>query len=150
MPEYLSQAPRANAFARVELPRPPRLAAEVTRRWPAAAEKLLAGDDGLLATLPIDHAVAAVSTRGGSEAGDKRLQHFLKTLLRGYPEDRNQPAADATSGLSPYLHFGHISSHEIFHQLAAQEEWSAASLGKRANGKRSGWWGHERTGRGVS
>ncbi len=65
----------------------------------------------------------------------------MKKLLRGYPDDRNQPAADATSGLSPYLHFGHISSHEIFHELVVQEKWSAASLGTRTTGKRSGWWG---------
>ncbi len=72
LPEHLSHTPRANAFARVELPRPPKLPVAITRRWPAAAEKLLAGDSAALAELPIDHAVPTVTTRGGSEAGARR------------------------------------------------------------------------------
>ena len=41
------------------------------------------------------------------------MRHFLKSNLKRYATDRNQPAAHATSGLSPYLHFGHLSSLEV-------------------------------------
>ena len=69
------------------------------------------------------------------------MQHFLVKLLPQYTELRNEPAADATSGLSPYLHFGHIAAHEIFYRLAEQEHWSPESLAHNAAGKKEGWWG---------
>jgi deoxyribodipyrimidine photo-lyase len=47
---------------------------------------------------------------------------------------------DVTSGLSPYLHFGHISAHEIFRKVVQQEKWRPEKLSVRADGRRSGWW----------
>jgi deoxyribodipyrimidine photo-lyase len=68
----------------------------------------------LVATCEIDHTVPpSLTCRGGSAAAHERLSHFLSNNLTRYAEQRNQPAAHATSGLSPYLHFGHISSLEI-------------------------------------
>ncbi|MGD9857196.1 MAG: deoxyribodipyrimidine photolyase, partial [Planctomycetaceae bacterium] len=49
--------------------------------------------------------------------------------------------ADATSGLSPYLHFGHLAAHEVFSRIAERERWSPAALGDATKGSRSGWWG---------
>jgi deoxyribodipyrimidine photo-lyase len=37
----------------------------------------------------------------------------LRDKLRRYSTERNEPSANATSGLSPYLHFGHISSLQV-------------------------------------
>jgi deoxyribodipyrimidine photo-lyase len=141
LPEHLVHLPRADALARVELPTPPDLDAQTTRQWPRADEELLAAGVAALAKLPIDHAVGPASFDGGSTAADRLTGHFLAKLLADYPERRNEPAANATSGLSPYLHFGHISAHEVFHRLAEQESWSPGSLGGTATGKRSGWWG---------
>jgi deoxyribodipyrimidine photo-lyase len=53
---------------------------------------------------------------------------------------RNEPEAEATSGLSPYLHFGHISPHQIFKELMDAENWSNHKLPDKATGSR-GWWG---------
>ncbi len=50
---------------------------------------------------------------GGSMAAHKRLRQFLKHSLHRYANSCNQPSENATSGLSPYLHFGHISSLEV-------------------------------------
>src|SRR5581483_11565364 len=44
---------------------------------------------------------------------------FLETNLSRYARKRNEPSEHATSHMSPYLHFGHISSLEI--ALATQE-----------------------------
>ena len=44
---------------------------------------------------------------------------FLKHNLHRYANLSNQPSENATSGLSPYLHFGHISSLEV--ALAVQD-----------------------------
>jgi deoxyribodipyrimidine photo-lyase len=68
----------------------------------------------LLATCAIDHTVGPVSTTpGGRAAAERRLHHFLEENLRRYAGEKNQPAAHATSGLSPYLHFGQISALEV-------------------------------------
>ncbi len=68
----------------------------------------------LVAACEIDHSVkASISFRGGRLAAEKRLGHFLEHNLRRYARHRNDPSAHATSNLSPYLHFGQISSLEI-------------------------------------
>jgi deoxyribodipyrimidine photo-lyase len=70
-----------------------------------------------LAALPIDHAVPPVPYAGGPVAAHAALDDFIAHRLARYAE-RNHPDADATSGLSPYLHFGHISAHEIAARIA--------------------------------
>ncbi len=109
---HLEHVPRAQPFARADLPRLRSLPGEITRRWPRASARLLAGD---VASLPIDHSIGPVALEGGCEAGDRALRRFVRERLERYVEDRNEPGA--SSGLSPYLHFGHVSAHEV-HALA--------------------------------
>jgi deoxyribodipyrimidine photo-lyase len=106
---HLEHVPRANPFARTDLPRLRSLPSAIARRWPRASAKLLAGD---VAALPIDHSIAAVELEGGCEAASRALRRFVRERLERYVEDRNEPGA--SSGLSPYLHFGHVSAHEVF------------------------------------
>ena len=56
---------------------------------------------------------------GGRKAALARLDTFLEDGLRRYARDNREPMAHGTSQLSPYLHFGHISSLEI--ALAVRE-----------------------------
>ncbi len=68
----------------------------------------------LVASCEIDHSVApALGCRGGRLAAEARLHHFIEHDLKRYAADRNEPSAHATSNLSPWLHFGQISSLEI-------------------------------------
>ena len=69
----------------------------------------------------LQYAVSKSSGRfpGGSAAGHKRLKQFLRDSLHRYANSSNQPSENATSGLSRYLHFGHISSLEV--ALAVQD-----------------------------
>ncbi len=53
----------------------------------------------------------------GETAAKKALQHFFKNRLRGYAEKRNDPTLDGQSNLSPYLHYGHISTQRIALEL---------------------------------
>jgi len=63
-----------------------------------------------LARLDLDRTIGRVpSIRGGESEAGKKLQAFVKNKLAVYAEARNDPALDALSGLSPYLHFGQIS-----------------------------------------
>jgi len=139
--EHLLDAPKADPFARVELPRLTCLPTAIMRRWPPASPRLLSGERASLAALPIDHSVLAAETPGGAAAAQARWRTFLTKRLTSYPEGRNQPEAEATSGLAPYLHVGHISVHEVFHSLARQEGWSPGKLAEKCTGSREGWWG---------
>jgi len=68
----------------------------------------------LVAACEIDHTIEPSRTvRGGRAAAEKQLRNFLRHSLRRYAREKNEPSARATSGLSPYLHFGHISSLEV-------------------------------------
>jgi deoxyribodipyrimidine photo-lyase len=60
----------------------------------------------------IDHSVVAVPKQGSRDAALATLAHFVEQGLRGYATMRNKSFAH-TSGLSPYLHFGHIGIAEI-------------------------------------
>jgi deoxyribodipyrimidine photo-lyase len=50
----------------------------------------------------------------GEEAAQKRLHEFIENGLEGYKEGRNHPTKPHVSRLSPYLHFGEISPHQIW------------------------------------
>jgi len=139
--EHLLDAPKSDPFAKVEIPRLKSMPATILRRWPPASPRLLAGEPAALAALPIDHNIPAISTVGGPAAAQARWKKFVAKRLGSYPELRNQPEADSTSELAPYLHFGHISAHEVFHDLARQEGWSPGELAEKASGSREGWWG---------
>jgi deoxyribodipyrimidine photo-lyase len=55
-------------------------------------------------------------TPGGSREARRRLSRFVERGLPGYAERRSPPAPPDeahASGLSPYLHFGHISAEEV-------------------------------------
>jgi deoxyribodipyrimidine photo-lyase len=68
----------------------------------------------LVASCDIDHTIPpSLSFPGGRCAAEKHLQSFLKNKLGRYAKDRNEPASHGTSDLSPYLHFGQISSLEV-------------------------------------
>lgn len=79
--------------------------------------------------------------RGGERAGEAALEAFVEQKLTRYNDDRNRPEVDATSGLSPYLHFGHVSVHQVLMAVASREGWIAGNLGTSTAGKRAGWWG---------
>lgn len=68
----------------------------------------------LVAGCEIDHAVSpAPNLRGGRHAGLRQLEEFVTRRLLRYADERNDPCAEATSGLSPYLHFGNLSINEV-------------------------------------
>lgn len=53
----------------------------------------------------------------GTNAAKKRLTGFIDTMLDNYSLDRNDPNQNAVSHMSPYLHFGQISSQWIACQI---------------------------------
>lgn len=123
-------------YAALKLPRA-NLPDGIEAQWPRASEALLNSRE--VPELPIDHSVAPAE-RGGSRRAGELLKRFLSDVLPRYAADRNEPDLNATSLLSPFLHFGHIASAEVFSAIAKAENWSTAKLGV-VNGKRHDWWG---------
>jgi deoxyribodipyrimidine photo-lyase len=62
----------------------------------------------------IDRSVKKVDNFvGGANQAIKYLNLFLKEKIDSYPEKRNDPHLNFVSNLSPYLHFGQISSLKV-------------------------------------
>ncbi len=105
-----------------DLPPRPAIPEAVARRWP----------DGVpdLAALPIDHGVRPTALRGGETAAAEALRAFVRDRLGRYGEDRDHPDVEGTSGISPWLHWGHLSPHEVedVARSAAEPEVAAPFL----------------------
>ena len=141
LPTHLAEFPSADPLGKTNASRPrPTLPRAVTTRWLAASPSLLRGEEGALAALPIDHNVLPVEVRGGHARACSQMKDFLRVKLHDYSEQRNEPDLDGASGLSFYLHFGHISVHEVFAEISRQEKWKPEKLALRANGSREGCW----------
>ncbi len=138
LPSHLRIRPRRRPLAGRSLPPAPSLPSPILRRWPAATADVLAGRT--LGSLPIDHDVGPTSLRGGTAAGRRAWRRFREEALAQYPDARRDPDRDRTSNLSPYLHFGHVSAHEVFWDLMDARGWEIDDVGKKASGQREGWW----------
>jgi deoxyribodipyrimidine photo-lyase len=55
---------------------------------------------------------------GGASAGHARLEQWIDSGLRGYADHHDDLPGDATSRLSPYLHFGCVSPLEALRAAA--------------------------------
>lgn len=137
--DALVEIPLEDPLAGQDLEQLDCLPAKITKKWPAAdLDGLLA--DGGLAKIPIDHDVApSPVVSGGFVDGGKRLAKFVNQTINVYNDDRNHPDEHATTGLSPHLHFGHISAHEIVAAIFDTEEWTPDKA-SAANGKNNGFW----------
>ena len=113
---------------------------DITEQWPKADTQLLQAQ-GTLFSLPIDHSIGPPPWRGGHASGQRQLRRFIETGLPRYGEERNSPDSGASSGLSPWLHHGHISTHEIFAAVVESEGWTPSDLSHKIDGRRSGRWG---------
>ncbi len=136
--DWLEARPLADPLTDCDLPRIP-LPPPILARWPAATPAQLAATPAALAALPIDHSVGPCGA-GGSVAATQLLARFVAHGLPRY-DQRNDPAATVNSTLSPHLHFGHISAHEVLHAVLSREHWHPGMLATTNSGSRNGWWG---------
>jgi len=149
LPAHFAEFPLQDPFGKASVVRGAMIPKKILEVWPPAVKEISDRGENSLARFSIDHSVAPCEFRGGHTAAQKELQGFLRHRFRDYGEHRNEPERDATSGLSPYLHFGHISVHEIFRELARVEKWKPEKLSLRASGSREGWWNMSATAEGF-
>ncbi len=138
--EHLEESPQPSplqGYAAGRAAPPP----EVLLRWPSTPEVALT-EPSLLAGLPLDHEVPPVAGLvGGSLAGEARIGRFVDSGLARYPADSRHPDADGESGLSPYLHFGHVGSHGVVEEILEAEGWHPGRLRPERVGSREGFYG---------
>ncbi|MFE3182915.1 cryptochrome/photolyase family protein [Streptomyces violascens] len=95
------------------------------RRWAAAgvrdvvpAPRRVSVPEVAPGPLPRRADVGGVSPgvmEGGETAGRRRLRRWLAGGIAGYEDGHDDLAGDATSRLSPFLHFGALSAAELVH-----------------------------------
>ncbi|WP_375400806.1 cryptochrome/photolyase family protein [uncultured Amnibacterium sp.] len=53
----------------------------------------------------------------GEKGAHRRLDAFVHARLQHYADGRDEPAAEASSRLSPHLKFGELSPHQVWHRV---------------------------------
>ncbi len=72
--------------------------------------------------LNVDKSVPTLTwVKSGEGAANRALRRFVATKLKSYERDRNNPTLDATSNLSPYIHFGQLSAQRVALEVVASE-----------------------------
>ncbi|MCE3014930.1 MAG: deoxyribodipyrimidine photolyase [Pirellula sp.] len=139
--EELPEFPVESPLSLLRTTRLKKLPNDFLERWPVPIDKKaiawLKQID--LNGLPIDHQVQPTTEQGGEIAARASLHRFVSARLSSYTVDRNEPEKSGASGLSPYMHFGNMSPHEVFQAIASAEGWRPEKLSK-PNGKMEGYW----------
>ncbi|MEV6726755.1 deoxyribodipyrimidine photo-lyase [Streptomyces xanthochromogenes] len=111
---------------------------QTRQRTPLAAPRSVHVPGGLTGDpFPQRHEIVGISpalAAGGESEGRRLLFSWLNTGIDSYEEGHDDLAGDATSRLSPHLHFGTISPVEAVHRARA-----AASAGARAYVRQLCW-----------
>lgn len=133
--------PQTEPLANCSLPPCPPVPATITSRWSPLTAEELEDPGGLVADLRIVHSIGRASDHGGEQEALKRMRIFVADRLERYADGRNDPDDEVASGLSPWLHFGHIASHDVFSEVVTHEDWDPHRLSAERRGGREGFWG---------
>jgi len=142
IPKHLSEFPLEDPLGELTITKLKSLPDSIPMSWPLIGRNDLPCKELLridLSALPIDHSVGPTQERGGQLEAGKVLDRFLTRRLAEYDEARNEPEQEGSSWLSPHLHFGSISSHEVFQKLTEKIGWDSDRIAK-PNGKMTGYW----------
>jgi deoxyribodipyrimidine photo-lyase len=121
----------------------------VLDRWPPADLRSLLREGGLSEVAIAREPAPVPGMAGGPVAARRALDRFLSERYERYGDARNDPDADGTSRLSAYLHFGHLSVHQVAAAVFDREGWSPDRVRAERRGRREGWWGMSASGEGF-
>ena len=85
--------------------------------------------------LAIDHDVPVKSKKGGRYAALIKLEKFIEDGLDRYDVGRNDVDDSASSGLSPWFHFGHLSTIEVVLNVLKRSNWNPGMISVEDTGK---------------
>lgn len=140
MREFMGSFPEAEPLLALQSDETPVLPEGVAERWDFQTAETLAPCYALQERLSIDHTIKPSSLRGGANAAQERWRSFYANDLPRYADGRNHPDDDRSSHLSPYLHFGHISSHQLVAKILKDADWTLDGTDASRTGKNTGWW----------
>lgn len=104
-------------------------------RWPSLAD--IASDEleswQLLPQKPNWAAGFSKYWQPGEKGALAQLNRFLTHHLNDYKHQRNEPCEEATSRLSPHLHFGELSPQQIWLQVQHKLNEPSTNLGSAQN-----------------
>lgn len=120
--EALANRPEPHPLARARLPELAQLPEALRKTWQPLTEAQLARPHELIAPLKLGASVPPVEHAGGERAARAQLKRFVQQKLIAYSDDRNHPDEDGGSGLSPFLHFGHIAADEVLEAILDYED----------------------------
>ncbi len=151
LPEFVGVTPKADSLSayvpiahqgtRKSILNSAGVSEAVLTRWTPAFDDVPDASDTLLEQVNLPGPSLQCPTTGGQGAASIALSSFMEQRMAGYVDGRNAFDSHGSSGLSPYLHFGHLSSFEIVDAILRNERWSPDRLATSAKGKREGWWG---------
>lgn len=110
--ECYTNPPEHNPLDNLENRQHINLSVDFLEKYPPA-EQHFENPSSFINTLSIRHDVEKIGMQGTRQAALGKLGQFVQYGLPEYDEKRNDPDEKKTSGLSPWLHFGKISSFEI-------------------------------------
>lgn len=127
--DCFTNPPKQNPLEDLENNQKVELDSNFLDRYPSAEEHLQNADD-FVSSLPINHKVGKIELQGTRQAALGKLGQFIQSGLSKYDENRNDPDENATSGMSPWLHFGKISEYEIVDTVLDHqpEGWSLDNI----------------------
>ena len=138
--EHLESPPEENPVATLKTSFNKDLIKETLKKWePTNFTNINIPE--LVRDLPVDKSVKASSISGGYKAAKERLDNFLENSFNDYSKRRSHPSEDIGSRLSPYFHFGNLSSYEVFKKIVDKEGWSKDKANDKKVGNRREWWG---------
>lgn len=69
----------------------------------------------------------AAAWQPGVNGARAQLRRFLDDAAANYTADRNRPDRTGTSRLSPHLHFGEVTPHQVWHSVRRRAETKGVS-----------------------
>lgn len=113
--------PFFTALSRSGPPRDPVAAPETIDGWSGAVQSEELAALRLLPTDPDWSGGIAAVWAPGEKGAHRRLDEFVHRRLVDYAAHRDEPAAEASSRLSPHLKFGEISPYQVWHRVQAAD-----------------------------
>ncbi len=143
---HLVEMPHPDPLDDLQVPSSETLSAESLRLGESHLEGVcslaaLRNPAALASSVPVNASCGAGVVAGGAFAARRLLDDFVSGRLDRYVVERNNLDRRQTSEISPHLHYGHISVHEVLAAIADREKWSPLHIAPGGKGQRLGWWG---------
>jgi len=111
-------------YQTLEVPRPVKVDTKALRAPYKRPKGLRVEQLELLPTVPWDTGFRETWGSPDRQAVEHRLKGFIKSAAETYLDQRDFPAIEGTSQLSPWLHFGQIGPREAWHAMAQAKNHS--------------------------